>query len=532
MNPHSLPWNKPPVRYAMAVLLVALALLITLSLGPPMRTTPTPLFLLAVMLSAWFGGLLPGLLATALSVWAIAYYFVPSLFSFVVDTEYIPSVLAIALSAVFVAALSAAQTTAEQSLRRARDELDGKVRELRRGNEALQESEQRFRDYVETASDSYWETGPDHRFTHVSEHLAKIGIDPASRIGITLWDTATDVEEEPEKWRLHFAILEARQPFRGFIYRTSLPADKSVAYFSTSGKPIFDGAGRFRGYRGTSSDVTGAVRADQAENALQQARSELAHVARVTTLGELTASIAHEINQPIGAVVTNAGAGLNWLDAKSPNVEEARQALGRIIKEGKRASDVIGRIRALVRKSPTLKDRLDINDAILEVVALTRGEVQGHRISLKTQLSTDLPPILGDRVQLHQVILNLIMNAIEAMSGDGEGPRELEVISGRNGTEGVLVAVRDCGMGLTTDGLGRLFDAFYSTKPHGMGMGLAISRSIVEAHGGRLWATPNVPKGAIFQFTLPPIGEDVLPSKETPSWYLDASLSSTEARRG
>jgi PAS domain S-box-containing protein len=382
--------------------------------------------------------------------------------------------------------------------------------------EALRESERRFRDYAETGSDRFWETGPDHRFTHISVRLTGFPIESASRIGSTRWDFATDVEEEPEKWRQHIATLDARQPFRGFVYRTVLETHTSAAYLSTSGKPIFDAAGNFLGYRGISSDVTAAVRADQAEKALQQARDELAHVARVTTLGELTASIAHEVNQPIGAVVTNADACLQWLGAEPPNLEEARRALGRIINEGNRANQVIRRIHALVRKSPALKDHLDVNDTILEVVALTHSELRRHRISLETRLSRDLPRILGDRVQLHQVILNLIINAIEAISRDCDGPRILEVVSERNSAEGVLVAVRDWGAGLATEQLDRLFDAFYSTKPDGMGMGLAISRSIVEAHGGRLRATHNTPKGAIFQFTLPAIAEG-LPSQQTSS---------------
>jgi signal transduction histidine kinase len=384
----------------------------------------------------------------------------------------------------------------------------------RLAEEALHESEQRFRDYAETGSDRFWETGPDHRFTHISVRTTGLRMESASRIGGTRWDSATDVEEEPEKWRQHMATLEARQPFRGFIYRTVLATDTSAAYLSTSGKPIFDTEGNFLGYRGISTDVTAAVRADQAEKALQQARDELAHVARVTTLGELTASIAHEVNQPIGAVVTNADACLQWLGAEPPDLVEARLALGRIINEGNRASQVIRRIHALVRKSPALMDHLDINDTILEVVALTRNELHRHRISLETRLSRDLPRILGDRVQLHQVILNLIINAIEAISRDCDGLHELEVVSERDNAEGVLVAVRDWGVGLDTEQLDRLFDAFYSTKPDGMGMGLAISRSIVQAHGGRLWATHNTPKGAIFQFTLPAIGEG-LPSQQT-----------------
>jgi len=267
----------------------------------------------------------------------------------------------------------------------------------------------------------------------------------------------------------------------------------------------------------------------QAEDALQEAQTELAHVTRMAALGELTASIAHEINQPLGAVVNNASACVRWLTAH--NLEEARQSASLVIAEGHRAGEIIRRIRALAKKVPPHKDRLDINETIDEVIAMARSAVQRNRISLQTQLANDLPLILGDRIQLQQVILNLLTNAIEAMSEVSEGSRELWVSSQKftkmpargpgalqtgeseedvlsagalaevEGTH-VLIAVRDSGPGLDPKGLDRLFDAFYTTKPQGLGMGLAISRSIVEAHGGRLWAKANAPRGAIFQFTL------------------------------
>ncbi len=229
---------------------------------------------------------------------------------------------------------------------------------------------------------------------------------------------------------------------------------------------------------------------------------ELAHVNRVTTMGQLTASIAHEVNQPIAGAVTSADAGLRWLAAQPPDLEEVRNAFERVIKAGNRASEVIGRIRALIRKVPERKAPLDINETILETIALTRGEMRRHYILLQTELANGLPRIWGDRVQLQQVILNLIMNAIEAMSEVSEGSRELLIGTSADTPGSVIVAVRDSGPGLKPESLGRLFDPFYSTKPAGMGMGLSICRSITEAHGGRLWATANSPRGAVFQFTL------------------------------
>jgi signal transduction histidine kinase len=236
----------------------------------------------------------------------------------------------------------------------------------------------------------------------------------------------------------------------------------------------------------------------------QRAQAELAHVNRVTTMGQLTASIAHEVNQPVAAVVTNADAALRWLGAQPPDLEEARQALGHIIKDGNRASDVIRRIRTLINKKvPTRNDRMDINETIVEIIALTRSEVLRNGVSLQTRLAKDLPLIQGDRVQLQQVMLNLVINAVEAMSGVSERLRELMIGSGKDASDGVLVTVRDSGPGLTPESLNHLFDAFYTTKPGGMGMGLSICRSIIEDHGGRVWATANVPQGAIFQFILP-----------------------------
>ncbi|HEY2538545.1 MAG TPA: PAS domain S-box protein [Stellaceae bacterium] len=241
----------------------------------------------------------------------------------------------------------------------------------------------------------------------------------------------------------------------------------------------------------------------RAEEALQQAEADLARLNRVMLLGEMTASIAHEINQPIAAVITNASAGLRWLGARQPDLDEVRQALGRIVRDGSRAGEVIGRIRALVRKLPPRRDRLCLGEAIHEVIALTQSEMQRHGVGLQSQLQDGLPLITADRVQLQQVMINLIVNAIEAMS-TSERPRELTIISGTDhDTTEVFVEVQDTGAGLDPEKLDLLFQSFYTTKPDGIGMGLAISRSIVDAHGGALSAAPNRPHGAVFRFTLP-----------------------------
>jgi PAS domain S-box-containing protein len=284
-------------------------------------------------------------------------------------------------------------------------------------------------------------------------------------------------------------------------------------YFRKDGSrvPVLVGAASFEenGNQGVAFvlDLTERKRAEaeagESERRYRELETELAHASRVATMGQLTASIAHEVKQPITAAAANAETALLWLARRPPDLEEAQQALGRIVKDANRAGDVLERIRALVKKAPSQQDSLKINEAILEVIALARGEVVRTGVALQTQLADDLPLVRGDRVQLQQVILNLIVNAVEAMSVAGEGTKEL-VISSRNaGPDGILVAVRDSGPGLAPANVEHLFEAFYTTKPRGLGMGLSICRSIVEAHGGRLMATANVPRGAVFQFTLP-----------------------------
>jgi C4-dicarboxylate-specific signal transduction histidine kinase len=243
---------------------------------------------------------------------------------------------------------------------------------------------------------------------------------------------------------------------------------------------------------------------------LRDAQAELAHISRVAALDELTAAIAHEVNQPIAGVVTNTEAALAWLGAKSPNLDHVRVVLGQTVKDAMRAGGVTYRIHDLVKKTPPLIARLDVNEAVLDIITLTRSELLRHGISLETELATGLPLIEGDRIQLQQVILNLVLNAVEAISGIDEGAREMRISTDRESSNGVLVSVRDLGPGLDPESVDRLFEPFYTTKPNGLGMGLAICRSIVEAHGGRLWATANEPRGAVFQFILAPERDEMI----------------------
>ena len=253
-------------------------------------------------------------------------------------------------------------------------------------------------------------------------------------------------------------------------------------------------------------DITERKRAEaelyQQELSLREAQNELAHVTRVTTMGELAASIAHEVNQPLAGIVTNGNASLRWLAGASPNLDEARQAIQRIIRDGSRAGQVVARIRALSQKTRASKELLDINEAIEEIVVLTGGELRRNQVVLRTELAADIPLIMGDRIQLQQVIMNLILNGVEAMRNIDEKERNLLIKTGRGEVDEVRVALQDSGVGLDPKTEEQIFDAFFTTKPAGLGMGLSISRSIVENHGGRLWAVPNDGPGATFQFTL------------------------------
>jgi signal transduction histidine kinase len=251
-----------------------------------------------------------------------------------------------------------------------------------------------------------------------------------------------------------------------------------------------------------------AVKIQSEKVAAFEAQSQLAHVVRGTTLGELAASIAHEVNQPLAAAVINGNACLEWLGAHPPNFDEARLAIRRLVKDAHRASHILRQVRALTKGSTPEEGPLDINETIIATVTLIDREIQQSQVSLQTRLSNDVPMVDGDRVQLQQVILNLILNAIEAMNTVATGPKNLLISSAKSATNDVLISVQDSGAGFAPENYDRLFNAFYTTKPAGMGMGLAISRSIVENHRGRIWAAPNSPRGAVFQFTLP-IGREL-----------------------
>jgi PAS domain S-box-containing protein len=280
-------------------------------------------------------------------------------------------------------------------------------------------------------------------------------------------------------------------------YRIVL-ADGSVKYVHATAHPVFDSSGDVVEYIGTVMDVTERKRA---EEALRQAHVELAHVSRVTTMGELTASLAHEVNQPIAAAVTSANSCIRWLAGDIPNLDKARASALRIVKDGTRAAAIISRIRLLFQKGTLQLEKVEVNEVIEEMIFLLHGEATRYAISVRTELAADLPPVMGDRVQLQQVLMNLVMNSIDAMKSV-DGTRELAIKSQRAENEHLLVSVSDTGVGLPPGQAEAIFDAFFTTKPHGTGMGLRICRSIVESHGGRLWAANNHERGASFHFAL------------------------------
>jgi hypothetical protein len=380
------------------------------------------------------------------------------------------------------------------------------IEELKCAEQALRESEAKFRDYAETASDWFWEIGPDHKFTLLTENA--FGSRPTDRIGTACWDHALDLETEPEKWRLVRATLDSRKPFRDFVY-CALGGNGSPMHVKASGKPVFDADGQFRGYRGTGTDVTALIRAQEEHERLRQLESDLAHMNRLSMMGELAASLAHEIAQPTATARNNARAATHFLNRNPPDLGQVREALACVVDDADRAGEILDRIRDHIKKAPPRKERVDLNQAITDVIALAQGAIIENGVSVQTRLTDGLPHVQADCVQVLQVVLNLILNAVEAMSSVKKGVRELAISTEQHQADGVLVAVRDSGPGIDPGHLDRVFDAFYTTKSSGVGMGLSICRSIINTHGGRLWADVNASGGALFQFTLPSAGKEL-----------------------
>jgi PAS domain S-box-containing protein len=330
---------------------------------------------------------------------------------------------------------------------------------------------------------------------HLSEEWYRIyGFDPEE--GMPGWEERLQRihPEDRGKWQGAIDRAISEKSDYEMEFRILLP-DGTIKHIRTVGHPVLNASGDLVQFVGSSMDITASKRAEEAQ-------ADLAHISRVTTMGELTASLAHEVNQPIAAAVTDASTCLRWLNRDHPDVEEAREAAARIVKDATRAAQIISRTRMLFKKGTPQWDLVDINEIIREMVSLMRSEVTQHSISVRTELAENIHPITGDRVQLQQVFMNLMINAIDAMK-DMDGTRDLTISSLRAENEQLMVSISDTGVGIPPQQADQIFNAFFTTKPDGTGMGLRISRSIVESHGGRLWAAANSPHGASFHLTLP-----------------------------
>jgi C4-dicarboxylate-specific signal transduction histidine kinase len=311
-----------------------------------------------------------------------------------------------------------------------------------------------------------------------------------------------------DRERVNVETEEALQQKRDFTleFRIVVP-DGTVKYIESTGHPLLSADGELVEMIATHVDVTERKLAQEEHEKLRQLESELAHVNRISMMGELAASLAHEILHPIATARNNARAGMRFLAMSPPNLAEVEEALSCIVRDADRAKDIVGRMRDHINKAPPHRHLFDLNEAISEVIVMVRSAIESHKVSVRTGLM-ELTPVLGDRVQLQQVVMNLILNAVEAMSSVTEGVRDLWIATEQSQTGSILVAVRDSGLGIDPAQLERVFEPFYTTKTSGVGMGLSICRSIIDAHGGRLWVEPNKPRGAVFKFTLPAANEE------------------------
>jgi PAS domain S-box-containing protein len=339
----------------------------------------------------------------------------------------------------------------------------------------------------------------DRKMVHISEEWYRIyGFDPSE--GAPTWEEYLERvhPEDRLKWKSTAERATVEKADYDQEFRILLP-NGMVKWIHTVGHPVLSNTGDLEGFVGSSTDITELKSAEQEREKLRQLEADLAHIDRVSMLGEMAASLAHEIKQPIAAAITSANSCIEWLSHEPPNLDRARAAAARIDKYGNRAAEIIDRIRSFYKKSPPQRELVDVNGIIHEMLMLLEGEADRHSVAMRTDLSAELPKIIVDRVQLQQVFMNLILNAIEAMTDSGG---ELTVKSELQDGQ-LQFSVSDMGVGLPAEKMDQIFSAFFTTKPQGSGMGLAISRSIVESHGGRLWASANDGRGAIFHFTLP-----------------------------
>jgi PAS domain S-box-containing protein len=365
----------------------------------------------------------------------------------------------------------------------------------------LQQESRQLREVINTIPASAWSAAPDGSVEFINERWLEFG-GAASQNGLGWdWETAVHAEDRDRflpAWREAIASgkpMEAEARMRR--------SDGQYRWLLMRIVPAQDKHGRIVKWYGTSTDIEDLKRAEGEREKLRQLEADLAHINRVSMMGELAASVAHEVNQPLTGIVSNGSASLRWLSGDTPNLEEAREAIRDIVRDGKRAGDVIARIRALTKRTALPKEKLNVNETIREVLALVGDQAKRNNVVFRTRFADEDCPVLADRVQLQQVLLNLLMNGMEAMSSAGDHERQLLIVTRSMDTVHVQVTVEDSGTGLDPSMMSKIFEPFYTTKSDGMGMGLSISRSIIQNHGGRLWASANEGPGTSFHFTLP-----------------------------
>jgi PAS domain S-box-containing protein len=374
------------------------------------------------------------------------------------------------------------------------------AQQLRELYENLRRSERELRGVINTVPAHVWSASPDGTVDFVNERLLEfVGLPSDDLLGWN-WESVLHPDDRARfvtEWRV--AVKDGQSIESEVRVRR---ADGQHCWFFVRIVPLRDDAGDVAKWYGSGIEIEDLKRAEEERERLRQLQSELAHVQRVTTIGELAASIAHEVNQPIAAAVTDANTCMRWLARDYPDLEEARLAAMRVVKDATRASEIISRIRLLFNKGTSERELINVNEIIGEMTVLLRSEAIRYNISVRTELAADLPQVMGDRVQLQQVVMNLMRNGIDAIN-EANMPGDLTIKSQMNAVDQLVISISDTGIGLPPEQADKVFDAFFTTKPQGTGMGLSISRSIIESHGGRLWATANPDRGTTFQFTLP-----------------------------
>jgi PAS domain S-box-containing protein len=457
----------------------------------------------AIAITFWYGGAAPGILAAVLSIFIRNYLF-PENVNLLGRAGYNTAFIVFALLMIGVRRrrsnleVKVAGRTAE--LTRTNEELSVEIAERKRAEDKLRQSETYLAEAQKLTHTGSWVWEVDGRSaSYLSEEWYRVyGLDP--RRGVPGWEERLQRihPDDRARWKARIDRALSEKSEYEVEFRILLP-DGEVKHLHTIGHPVFDPAGNLVRFVGSTTDIT---ERNQSEEALRQAQADLARISRITTMGELTASLAHEVNQPIAAAMTDANTCLRWLDRDQPDLTEAREAAARVVKDAARAAEIIGRTRLLFKKGTPQSELVNMNEVVRETLALMIGDMSRFSISVRIELADDLPAIAGDRVQLQQVLMNLMANSIEAMK-DTDGTREIAIHSqpGQNGQ--VMVTISDTGVGLPAQQADQIFDAFFTTKPNGTGMGLRISRSIIESHGGRLWAANHLPLGASFHLTLP-----------------------------